>query len=55
MGRGEGKGSMGSETPGSPVKQRGLYTEFLGDVSEELRDEVLQGPSSDRYTSQRSN
>jgi hypothetical protein len=55
MGRGEGKGSMGSETPGSPVKQRGLYSEFLGDVSEELRDEVLQGPSSDRYTSQRSN
>ena len=37
MGRGGGRGGMGTGAPSSPVKQRGLYTEFLGEVTPGLR------------------
>ena len=50
MGSGKGRGSMGTE-PTSPVKQRGLYTEFLGDVSDGLRQEAVQGPDVSLYNS----
>ena len=51
MGRGEGGGGMGTDAPSSPVKQRGLYTEFLGDVTDGLRQEAMQGPDVSRFSS----
>jgi dynein heavy chain len=57
-GKGEGKGAVadfpaeesGNE-PSSPVKQRGLYSEYLSDVSDGLRREAMQGPDSSKYMS----
>ena len=45
---------MGEGAPPSPIKQRGLYSEFLGDVSAGLREEVTHGPAADRYASKNS-
>ena len=47
-------GGGAAEAPSSPVKQRGMYSEYLADVSDGLRQEAMQGPDASKYVHQTS-